>query len=99
MLISFCKRLFFNNKRKERLINEEYVLDDNRLLEVRSDRLFHDLFNEHEMETLEWTVMMILEKPYEEIHENVSVGNVRLINWYRKKEEGYGKKESKVKKY
>ena len=51
------------------------------------------------METLDWTVMMILEKPYEEIQENVSVGNVRLINWYRKKEEGYGKKESKVKKY
>lgn len=35
------------------------------LLQVRSDILFHDLFNEQEMDTLEWTVMQILECSYE----------------------------------
>ena len=60
--------------------NEDYILGDNELLEVKSDRLFHDLFNKHEMNTIEWTVMMILEKSYEEIHGNVKVGNIRLTN-------------------
>ena len=50
---------------------KKYALDDNQVLEVKSDRLFHDLFNEHEMNTIEWTVMMILGKSYEEIHGNV----------------------------
>ena len=59
---------------------KKYALDDNQVLEVKSDRLFHDLFNEHEMNTIEWTVMMILGKSYEEIHGNVQVGNIRLTN-------------------
>ena len=59
---------------------KDYVLGENEVLEVKSDRLFHDLFNEHEMNTIEWTVMMILNKTYEEIHGNVMVGNIRLTN-------------------
>ena len=27
------------------------------ILQVKSDRVFKDLFNEYEMDTLEWTVM------------------------------------------
>ena len=43
------------------------------LLEVRYDRLFHDLFNENEMDTIEWSVMQILNANYEDIHGKVAV--------------------------
>ena len=59
---------------------EEYVLGENELLEIKSDRLFHDLWNEHEMDTIEWTVMQILGCNYEDIHGKVKVGNIRLTN-------------------
>ena len=59
-------------------MNAKYALGENEVLEVKSDILFHDLFNEEEMNTIEWTVMMILDKPYEEIHNNVKVSNIRL---------------------
>lgn len=49
-------------------MNNEYVLGENELLEIKSDRLFHDMFNEHEMNTIEWSVMQILGRSYEEIH-------------------------------
>ena len=39
-----------------------------------------DLFNEYEMDTLEWTIMQILNCPYEDIKGKVSVDNVRLNN-------------------
>ena len=54
--------------------------EDNKLLEIKSDRLFHDMFNEHEMDTIEWSVMQILNKSYEKIHGNVKVSNIRLTN-------------------
>ena len=59
-------------------MNEDYILDENEVLEVRSDILFHDMFNAEDMDTIEWTVMMILDKPYEEIRGNVEVSNIRL---------------------
>ena len=59
-------------------MNEDYILKDDEVLEVKSDILFHDMFNSEDMDTLEWTVMMILDKPYEEIHGNVEVNNIRL---------------------
>ena len=59
---------------------KEYILEEDKLLEIKSDRLFHDMFNAHEMDTIEWTVMMILGKSYEEIHGNVKVSNTRLTN-------------------
>ena len=51
---------------------------ENELLEVRSDRLFHDLFNENEISTIEWVAMQILECSHEEIRGKVTVGNIRL---------------------
>ena len=57
-----------------------YKLNEDELLEIKSDRLFHDLWNEKEMDTIEWTVMQILNCSYEDIHGKVSVGNIRLIN-------------------
>ena len=59
------------------------------LLQVKSDRLFHDLFNENDMDTLEWVVMQILECSYEEIHGNVSINNVRLVNTYQQERGKY----------
>ena len=50
----------------------------NDLLSVRSDILFNDLFNENEMDTIEWTVMQILDCKYEDIHGNVTVCNTKL---------------------
>ena len=59
------------------------------LLQVKNDRLFHDLFNENDMDTLEWTVMQILECSYEEIHGNVNINNVRLVNTYQQERGKY----------
>jgi len=59
------------------------------LLEVRGDRLFHDLFNENDMDTLEWTVMQILNARYEDIHSKVKVRNVRLVNTYKEERSKY----------
>ena len=50
----------------------------NDLLSIRSDILFNDLFNENEMDTIEWTVMQILDCKYEDIHGNVTVCNTKL---------------------
>ena len=70
-------------------MRQEYILKDDEILEIKSDRLFHDMFNEHEMDTIEWTVMMILGKSYEEIHGNVKVGNIRLTNMSKDDKEKY----------
>ena len=61
-------------------MNKDYILKDDEILEIKSDRLFHDLWNEHEMDTIEWTVIKILNCSYEDIHGKVRVGNIRLTN-------------------
>ena len=48
------------------------------ILQIRTDTIFHDLFNQEDMNTLEWAVMQILGCNYEEVHGKVSVGNIRL---------------------
>ena len=53
---------------------DEIILKPNELLEIRGDRIFHDMFNEYEMDTIEWLVMKILDCKYEDIHGNVKVG-------------------------
>ena len=52
----------------------EMELKENELLEIRSDRIFKDMFNEYEMNTIEWLVMKILDCKYEDIHGKVKVG-------------------------
>ena len=39
---------------------DEIILKPNELLEIKGDRIFHDMFNEYEMDTIEWLVMKIL---------------------------------------
>ena len=62
---------------------EEIKTENNKLLEIRIDRVFKDMFNESQMDTLEWTVMQILNAKYEDIHNKVKVQNACLINTYR----------------
>ena len=52
----------------------EIVLKEDELLEIKGDRIFKDLFNEYEMNTIEWLVMKILNCKYEDIHNKVKVG-------------------------
>ena len=47
------------------------------ILQIRTDTIFHDVFNQEDMNALEWVVMQILECNYEDIHGKVSVGNIR----------------------
>ena len=49
-----------------------------RILQVRYDRLFHDLFNENDMNLLEWAASQILECDIKEIKGKVNVLNIRL---------------------
>ena len=68
---------------------ENIELKENELLEIRGDRIFHDLFNEQEMDTIEWLVMKILDCKYEDIHGKVSVGNIRSVNMTKDDKEKY----------
>ena len=49
-----------------------------RILQVRYDKLFHDLFNENDMNLLEWAASQILECDIKEIKGKVNVLNIRL---------------------
>ena len=62
------------------ITKNNYILGDDQILEVKDDRVFHDLFNEHEMDTIEWIVSKILDCNIEKIHDKVRIGNVRLTN-------------------
>ena len=61
------------------------------ILQVRSDNLFHDLFNENDITTLEWVVSKILDVKYEDIKGKVSILNSRLtrINKKEKNRDNY----------
>ena len=61
-------------------MNNDTKYLEGELLQIKSDIIFHDLFNEQEMNTLEWTVMQILGCSYEDIHGKVRVKNSRLSN-------------------
>jgi len=52
--------------------------NNQKILQVRYDKLFHDLFNKENISTIEWTAMQILECKYEDIKGNVSVIDSRL---------------------
>ena len=59
------------------------------ILQVRSDILFHDLFNEDDMPFLEWVAMQILECNYSDIHGNVELLNIRLPRVHEKERTKY----------
>ena len=65
-------------------VKDNNEVKDNKLLEIRIDRVFKDMFNESQMDTLEWTVMQILNARYEDIHGKVKVENACLVNTYPK---------------
>ena len=55
---------------------------ENKLLLIKNDQVFKDMFNENQMDTLEWMVMKILNAKYEDIHGKVKVENACLVNTY-----------------
>lgn len=55
-----------------------YKLEEGELLPIKSDIVFHYLFNEENMKTIEWLVMNILNCKYEDIHNKVTVDNSRI---------------------
>ena len=68
-----------NNNYKELRGNDAivdtYDLENNEILQIKDDRLFHDLFNKHELSTIEWLVSGI---PLEEVKGKVTPNTERL---------------------
>ena len=63
--------------------------DNIELLQVRTDTIFHDLYNKEDMNALEWAVMQILGCSYDDIHGRVTVGNIRLTRTSKKDKNKY----------
>ena len=61
----------------------------NEILQVRSDILFHDLFNENDMSLLEWTASQILECDVSKVKGKVRVINIRLPRTNKKERSKY----------
>ena len=51
---------------------------ETKIIQVKYDILFHNLFNEEDISTLEWAASQILECESSELKRHVSVKNVRL---------------------
>ena len=66
--------LSFKKRGNNLYMNNGIILKEDEVLEIRSDRIFHDMFNEYEMDTIEWLVMKILDCSYSNIHGKVKVG-------------------------
>ena len=71
------------------MVDNTKDLEKGKLLPVKSDTLFHDLFNEHDITTLEWVVSKILDCKYEEIKWKVKVNNIRLTRVNKKERNKY----------
>ena len=65
------------------------INNETEILQIRNDTIFHDVFNGEDMNTLEWIVMHILGCSYEEVHEKVTVGNIRLTRVSKKDKNKY----------
>ena len=65
-------------KGKEDLIPDTSDLENNEILQIKDDRLFHDLFNKHEVATIEWVASEILNCPLEEVKGKVTPNTERL---------------------
>ena len=71
------------NNYEELMGNNEAIVDtsdleNNEILQIKDDRLFHDLFNKHELSTIEWLVSEILNCPLEEVKGKVTPNTERL---------------------
>ena len=62
---------------------------ENKIIQVKYDILFHDLFNEEDISTLEWAASQILECEPSELKGHVSVKNVRLTRTNPKERNKY----------
>ena len=64
-------------------MKEENKKQNNKLLLIKNDIVFKDMFNENQMDTLEWFVMKLLNAKYEDIHGKVVVKNTVLPHTYQ----------------
>ena len=64
-------------------------MEKNKIIQVKYDILFHDLFNEEDISTLEWAASQILECEPSELKGKVSVKNVRLTRTNPKERSKY----------
>ena len=62
----------------EQLVIDNSDLENNEILQIRDDRLFHDLFNRNEIATIEWVAATILKCPIEKIKGKVYTNSERL---------------------
>ena len=72
--------------KKNKDINKE---EKGKILQVKGDNLFHDLFNENDLKALEWAVSKILDCEHEGIKGKVRVLNSRLTRINRKEKNKY----------
>ena len=64
-------------------------MEKTEIIQVKYDILFHDLFNEEDISTLEWAASQILECEPSELKGKVSVKNVRLTRTNPKERSKY----------
>ena len=64
-------------------------MEKTEIIQVKYDILFHDLFNEEDISTLEWAASQILECEPSELKGKVSVKNVRLTRTNPKERNKY----------
>ena len=57
------------------MTNEKIMTE---LMQVKSDLLFHDLICQEDKRIIEWIIMHVLGCSYNDVHDKVKVGNVRL---------------------
>jgi len=55
-----------------------------KLLQVKSDILFHDLINQDNINIIEWIVINILNLSYDEVHNNCKVLDSRITRVFKK---------------
>ena len=83
--ISLCYSVLCHDELKK----ERRDMEKNKIIQVKYDILFHDLFNEEDISTLEWAASQILECEPSELKGRVSVKNVRLTRTNPKERNKY----------
>ena len=73
------KLSWYSKVERRKIISENF-----KVLPVRKDDMFNDLFGEDNMNTIEWVVMQILNCKYEDIHGKVIVRNTKLSRMNKK---------------
>ena len=60
------------------------ITENTKLLQVKSDILFHDLINQDNIKIIEWIVIKILNLSYKDVHGNCKVLDSRITRVFKK---------------